>query len=170
MSGIVTGRAVVHAGGMNGRRLGALALLWLLPAGCAEITQIEREVFEAVNRERIRQRLEPLAWDDETAGAARSHSRRMRDLNFFAHEDPARGNLSARLARASIPWRSAAENIFVEKGFANPAGQAVKSWFRSPGHRRNILGRRWTRTGVGVATDGRGKYWFTQIFVGGGGR
>jgi hypothetical protein len=30
------------------------------------------------------------------------------------------------------------------------------------------LARGYTRTGVGVATNGQGRYWFTQIFVGGG--
>ncbi len=129
---------------------------------------LARRAFEAANHERARRGIPRLAWDEEVAALARSHSRRMRDLGFFSHQDPERGGLEARLKGARVSWRSAAENVFEEHGLANPAQQAVKAWLGSPGHRRNMLGRGFTRTGVGVATNGEGKYWFTQIFVGGG--
>lgn len=156
---------------MDARRIAALAVLNIFLAQAAERpTDLARGAFEAVNRERVRRGLARLAWDDEIAAVARAHSRRMRDLKFFAHEDPERGSMAARLKRARVPYRAAAENLFVEQGYRKPVEQAVKAWLNSPGHRRNLLGRDFTRTGMGVASDGRGKYWFTQIFVGGGKR
>lgn len=150
-------------------RIAALAALGVLLVQPAEKTgDVARRAFEAVNNERARRGLARLKWDDEIAALARAHSGRMRDRDFFSHEDPERGNLTARIERTAIPWRTVAENLFAEHGHANPVQQAVKSWLASPGHRGNMLGRGFTRTGVGVATDGQGGYWFTQIFVGGG--
>ena len=151
-------------------RIAALAALGVLLVQAAEKTpgDVARRAFEAVNNERARRGLARLKWDDEIAALARAHSGRMRDRDFFSHEDPERGNLTARIERTAIPWRTVAENLFAEHGHANPVQQAVKSWLASPGHRGNMLGRGFTRTGVGVATDGQGGYWFTQIFVGGG--
>lgn len=149
--------------------LALIAVLGVFPVLPAEQpAELARRAFDAVNRERTRRGLARLEWNGEIAALARSHSERMRDLNFFAHDDPERGSVGARIRRTAIPWRTVAENIFVEKGFADPARQAVKGWMGSAVHRRSILGRGYTRTGVGVATDGRGRYWFTQIFVGGG--
>ena len=154
---------------MTACRIAALALLGVFLVQAAEKpVELARRTFEAVNHERARRGLERLEWDDPIAGLAHAHSGRMRDLDFFAHQDPERGNLTARIKGASIPWRTVAENLFVEKGFGNPVQQAVKAWLGSPEHRRNMLGRGYTRTGVGVATNGQGRYWFTQIFVGGG--
>ncbi|MFQ6098608.1 MAG: CAP domain-containing protein, partial [Armatimonadota bacterium] len=40
-----------------------------------------------------------------------------------------------------------------------------KGLMRSPRHARNILGRDWEIVGVGIATDGGGKYWITEMFL-----
>ncbi len=150
-------------------RIAALAVLGVLLVQPAEKTgDLARRAFEAVNLERARRGLARLKWDEDMAALARAHSGRMRDRDFFSHDDPERGDLTARIERTPIPWSTVAENLFAEHGYANPAQQAVKSWLGSPGHQRNMLGRGFTRTGVGVATNGQGRYWFTQIFVGGG--
>ncbi len=154
---------------MIARRIAALALLGLLLTEAAEKPgDLARRTFDAVNQERARRGLGRLKWDDDIAALARAHSGRMRDRDFFSHDDPERGDLTARIVRTPIPWSTVAENLYAEHGYPNPVQQAVKSWLDSPGHRRNMLGRGFTRTGVGVATNGQGRYWFTQIFVGGG--
>ncbi len=152
-------------------RIAALAILGVFFAQAAgRPSDLARLAFDAVNQARARHGLARLAWDDKVAALALSHSRRMRDLRFFAHEDPERGSIARRIRGTGIAWNALAENIYSEKGLGDPAGEAVNAWLDSPGHRRNMLGRPFTRTGVGVVTDGRGEYWFTQIFVGGGKR
>jgi uncharacterized protein YkwD len=44
------------------------------------------------------------------------------------------------------------------------ARQVVAAWLKSPAHRANIEGN-FTYTGVGVAKDGRGVLYYTELFV-----
>jgi uncharacterized protein YkwD len=57
-----------------------------------------------------------------------------------------------------------AENVGFNVGYANPASKAVEDWLHSPGHLNNIKGD-FELTGIGVAKNKRGKYYFTQIFL-----
>ncbi|MFB3826177.1 MAG: CAP domain-containing protein [Bryobacteraceae bacterium] len=141
-----------------------MLLFALVPAGGA--AGLERAIFEAVNRERARRRLKALAWDEAVAEAARAHSGRMRDLNFFSHTDPQLGDARQRLRAAGLHWSVWGENLYQEQGMPDPVRSAVQSWMSSPAHRRNVLHPVFARTGVGVAARGR-SYWFTQVFVGG---
>ena len=95
------------------------------------------------------------AIDPGLVAACRVHSRDMEERGFFAHESPVSGR--------ETPWRRAeaagtsasAENIFSgsEEGTA-----AIRSWWHSPGHHKNMLGRQ-SRTGLG-----RWKGFWTQLF------
>lgn len=42
--------------------------------------------------------------------------------------------------------------------------QVVRAWMHSPGHRRNILNRRYRQLGVGVSRDENGVAWTSQVF------
>jgi uncharacterized protein YkwD len=63
-----------------------------------------------------------------------------------------------------IPLRGAAENVAYNMGYGDPAKQAVDGWIKSAGHRSNIEGN-FNLTGVGVAQNSKGQYYFTQIFI-----
>ena len=67
------------------------------------------------------------------------------------------------LAKA-IPYKAAAENVADNQGYNDPATQAVQGWLKSDGHRRNIEGQ-YNLTGIGIALNANGEYYFTQIFV-----
>ena len=64
-----------------------------------------------------------------------------------------------------IALRRFAENIAMNSYPVSRAGQqALSDWLTSPGHRAAIEGN-FNRTGIGVAQDGAGSFYFTQIFV-----
>ncbi len=130
-----------------------------------ELPRIERQVFEGINRERRDLRLAELKWNDRVAAEARRHALNMAGRRFFSHHDPVRGDLGARLRADGIAYRISAENIYQEKGFAEPAAQAVKSWMRSPGHRSNIVDSELRETGVGAAYSGDGTIYVDQVFI-----
>ncbi|WP_286930117.1 MULTISPECIES: CAP domain-containing protein [Aeromicrobium] len=50
----------------------------------------------------------------------------------------------------------------VATGFTSPKAN-VKAWLKSPGHRRNMLNRKYTRLGIGVAKAG-GRTYTVQVF------
>jgi hypothetical protein len=72
------------------------------------------------------------------------------------------GGPSNRLTAARIAWRRE-ENIFGERGEADPLESAIRAWEHSSGHRRNILTRRFTPSGIGVAVGRDGTYMITPV-------
>jgi uncharacterized protein YkwD len=126
---------------------------------------LAQAVFVQVNQVRKSRGLAPLAWNSKLAAAARQHSERMARHGQLSHVDPEYGDTAARLDRFGIAWSACAENLSQETGFQDPVNQAVEGWLQSPGHRKNLLGRIFTQTGVGVAVSSRGTVTFTQIFL-----
>jgi uncharacterized protein YkwD len=64
-----------------------------------------------------------------------------------------------------IPLRGIAENVGInDYPPSKTVRSAVSGWLGSRGHRENIEGR-YDLTGVGIARDARGAYYYTQILV-----
>ena len=146
----------------------AMLLLTASPLGSQpriNARETERRVFEEVNRVRRAQGLERLEWNESLAQEARRQALNMATHNFFAHRDPVRGDLAERLNASQIRWRNCAENLFQERGYDDPAPVAVQHWLQSSGHRRNMLDKAMTQTGVGVAIEGRDSVFIVQDFI-----
>ena len=141
-------------------------LITLVFAGlCSAQSRNEIEVFELVNRERARARMSGLEWDDRLAALARNYSRQMAREGFFAHHDRNGRSVGDRARAARINWSGIGENLFVCEAHSYFTTTAVKGWMKSPGHRTNILNRRWTATGIGIATSRDGSIFVTQVFT-----
>jgi uncharacterized protein YkwD len=112
--------------------------------------------MEAVNAMRIMLGLRPLVYDLKLCEAARGHSGDMAANKFFAHESPLPGKRTpwdrAKLAGAE----ASGENIFMGSDVST---EAIKAWFLSPGHHKNMLNDENRRQGLGRSD----KYW-TQMF------
>jgi hypothetical protein len=115
-----------------------------------------RNGMDEVNAVRIVCGLRPLAYDEKLCLASTEHSTEMETLNYFAHESPT-PEKKTPWDRAKLAGTTASgENIF--KG-SNDAHGAVKGWFLSPGHHKNMLSESARRQGLGRA----GNIW-TQMF------
>ena len=125
--------------------------------------ELERTVFELVNRHRHAGGLAPLARDPRIADQARRHSLAMADGRTpFGHDGfPARVDALRRV----MPCRRSAENVASNKGHRDPAAEAVRGWLASRPHRENIEGP-YGLTGIGVARSAAGEVFFTQLFIG----
>ncbi|MDQ1469764.1 MAG: hypothetical protein QOJ99_1244 [Bryobacterales bacterium] len=126
---------------------------------------IVRRIFNRINELRGESGVEALLWSGPLARCATEQSLRKDRLRFPGHNDPERGSVSQRLQAAGIPWVRCGENIFSERGYADPVHFAVVSWWYSPGHQENLLNPEFTQTGVGVAESADGTFFVTQIFV-----
>ncbi len=113
----------------------------------------ERENVALVNDYRRRLGLPLLSIDEKLVEAARSHSREMNSLGYFAHESPTSGQtrVTDRVSSTGYDWRAVAENI--ARG-PDTARGAFDLWFASPGHHRNMVGD-YADLGVGRS----GAYW-----------
>lgn len=92
-----------------------------------DLLQLERDVQERANAERIAQGLRTLAWSDSIATVARHHSEDMARRDFFDHRNPDGLDPSQRarvvglrceIVEGSSVWRGFAENLFYTQRFS----------------------------------------------------
>jgi uncharacterized protein YkwD len=100
-------------------------------------------VISQTNAQRARHGLAPLAVDSQLMSSAGRHAQWMASNRNLSH------------------GHGVAENIAMGQG---SAGEAIRSWMNSSGHRANILGSGYTRIGVAVAYSSNGTpYWCQQF-------
>jgi uncharacterized protein YkwD len=121
----------------------------------------ERSVFRQINNYRKKKGLSLLSSNATITRQARQHSQDMADSRVLSHDG---FNSRVDTIGESISYRSAAENVAYNMGYSAPDQQAVEGWIKSTGHRKNIEGN-YNLTGIGVAKNARGEYYFTQIFI-----
>lgn len=132
----------------------------------ANTYELERIVFNLINEKRVENGLPELRWNENVARVARLHSQNMANSKFFSHQGLDGLRVDDRAYSLGVKgWQSIGENIATNRGFGSPTEVAVDSWMRSSGHRDNLLNRNWQETGIGVAVDNDGKYYFTQVFL-----
>lgn len=125
-----------------------------------DTASIEASVFEKINKFRTSQALPALTRNSAIDNQARTHSQNMAKGTIpFGHY-----GFSQRIQAISIPYLAAAENVAMNRGYTDPATQAVQGWLGSSGHLNNIRGK-YNLTGVGVATNSKGEVYLTQIFI-----
>jgi uncharacterized protein YkwD len=102
-----------------------------------------------LNRERRARGVRPLRMRKRLSVAAKRHSRNMVRKSFFAHGNFVARILNARYVRRRQAW-SLGENIAWGTGELATPQSIVNAWMNSPGHRANILNRRFRDIGVGI--------------------
>ncbi|MGK7875721.1 MAG: CAP domain-containing protein [Xenococcaceae cyanobacterium] len=126
------------------------------------LTTLEQSIHQQVNQYRQSLNLPALRLEPRISQQARIHSERMAKGTVpFSH---AGFEQRVQAIGREISYRSAAENVAVNQGYGDPATQAVQGWIRSSGHRQNMEGQ-FDLTGIGVAKNAAGEYYFTQIFI-----
>lgn len=126
------------------------------------VEPIEQAVHNQVNQYRASLGLPALALDSRISSQARTHSQNMASgAVSFSHDG---FNQRVAVIATVIPYSGSAENVTYNQGYADPATQAVQGWLNSTGHRTNIEAQ-YNLTGIGVAKNANGSYYFTQIFV-----
>lgn len=126
----------------------------------------EIEIHNLINDERRKKGLSELVWDESLAKVARSYSRKMAKESFFSHYDIDGNSVIDRVQDSNIrDWKKIGENLFFCEGYSDFDALAVRGWMNSSEHRRNILDRQFTSTGIGIAQSNNGKIYITQVFI-----
>lgn len=101
------------------------------------ITEAETQLFNLINAERQKAKLDPLSWSDYWQQKARRHSEYMAKTGNFEHSD---FNCYENIMYS--PWgRTLTE--FPEL--------TIKGWMDSPGHKANLLNLYIRICGIGIA-------------------
>lgn len=121
----------------------------------ASLLRTRRRLLCLMNRARARFGLPPLRANRCLHRVASRHAHDMVHRRYFGHVTPNGWDPGRRARRSGYVPRSGrwvvGENIaWGIAGAARPAW-VVRAWLRSPGHRRNLLSRRYRDAGIGVA-------------------
>ena len=139
---------------------------YVVATDAVAVSAAEREAFGLINKKRADAGLEPLVWNEQLAAMARDHSADMAQFKYFSHKGTDGTMVDARADRFGITnWSAIGENIAFSRGYTDAPSFAVTCWMESPGHRQNILDKRWNQTGMGAAILPDGTYYFTQVFL-----
>jgi uncharacterized protein YkwD len=152
--------------------LPALALLAALSLGRAtaedkkdtprfQMSGQEKELLEMTNKERAREKLPPLKPNPVLFKAARAHSANMAKQGKMEHVLDGK-NPAQRVRDLGYDYAKAAENIGVGENV--PMTEIMKGWMASKHHRENILEGKYTEVGLGIARNGKGEVYYTQVF------
>jgi len=109
-------------------------------------SDMEREVFVLVNKEREKAGLYALVWNEELAAVARAHSADMSKRNYFNHISPEGDRPPDRIRGAGLAVLYSAENI--ARGHRT-AEAVVAAWMASATHKSAILSEHAVSIGVG---------------------
>jgi len=108
-----------------------------------------------INRARAHRGLRPLRINRRLALAARRHSRDMVRRRYFSHSSLSGVSPLGRIRRTGYLHGArrylVGENIAWASGSQATPKSIAQAWMRSPGHRANVLRRRFRDVGVGIA-------------------
>lgn len=109
-----------------------------------------------INERRAEAGREKLTRSDSLAKAANQFAAEMVEEQFFSHVTPEGADLTDRARQSGYlrgyqVW-ALGENIGWGSGVLGSPRQMMDALMKSPGHRRNILSRRYRNLGVGVST------------------
>jgi uncharacterized protein YkwD len=143
--------------------LGLAFALTASPAGLAApsrqavaMSSLERTVLAQINTLRAQHHLAKLRLNAQLTTAARAHTEQMASEGYFAHES-ADGSMFWKRVQtfyASSSWRfwSVGENLLWSSPDIDSRG-ALKLWWDSPEHRKNLLDPRWREIGVSAVHE-----------------
>src|SRR3954469_19690389 len=139
-----------------------LALLWSFVAQAQNLdtSKAEQRIFQLTNEARKDAGVEPLAWNEQAAQAARVHAKIMAEKQALSHQLPGEAVLRDRLGAAGIRFDAAAENV----ADAESADEAHDALMHSPPHRTNRLNPKYNSVGIGVA-ENNGQLYVVEDFA-----
>jgi uncharacterized protein YkwD len=120
----------------------------------ASSRRLQSAVLCLLNDERSRHHMRRLRLNGRLGRAANRHAKDMVRRHYFAHTSPSGVDFVRRIRRAGY-LRSAGAWLVGENlawGSVNRSTPAsiMDAWMHSPGHRANILNRRFREIGIGV--------------------
>ncbi|MDR1774708.1 MAG: cell wall-binding repeat-containing protein [Clostridioides sp.] len=128
-----------------------------------EFNQYKQDILNLVNEERANVGLNPLQLSDELSIVANLKSIDMIEKNYFAHKSPTYGTPYQLMELCGIEYIFAGENIAY--GQTSPQ-RVMTAWMNSEGHKANIVNKKYTQIGIGIAQASSGRIYWTQMFIG----
>lgn len=122
--------------------------------GEASEAALAKSVVCLLNKQRSRRDIRKLRVNSALSAAARRHTVDMVTRNYFDHVSKSGADVVDRLTQTGYiggarSW-TVGENLAWGSGTRSTPREIVSAWMDSPGHRANILQRRFREIGIGV--------------------
>jgi uncharacterized protein YkwD len=146
-----------------------LGMPWLIQEGSAQtkdktevaLSAKEQELLDLTNQERKKEGLAPLRPNPVLVKVARAHAvnmaKQQKPEHVLDNKTPYQ-----RIKEAGYRYYVAGENVAAGE---TDVEDTFKGWMASPGHRANILDRKYTEIGLGLGRDDKGWVYYTQLFA-----
>ena len=118
-------------------------------------SQLARGTHCLLNGERTKRRMRKLRLNGRLSVAATRHAGDMVRRDYFSHDSVNGQSFVDRIKRTG--YLQSASSWYVGENLAWGAGERstprsqLRAWMNSPGHRANILNRRFREVGIGIA-------------------
>jgi uncharacterized protein YkwD len=123
--------------------------------------QSELQMIRLINKERRRQGLNDLKFDNTLRDIARSHSSDMVRGNFLNHTSPRTGTISDRMFANRVLYLYVSENL----AYSTDVVAANRDLMASKEHHDSLMNGRFGKIGIGVANCGLYGCMITQILT-----
>lgn len=145
--------------------VGVLAAGAPVAAALFHDTDLEDDLFQLMNQERVARGLDSFEWHPVLQEAARQRSWDMASRGYFSHYSPEGETVFDLLLALGYTRRTVGENIGYTYLDGRPSAiGAHRMFMQSAPHAAQILSPRYNRVGVGeVSTDGGVRY-YTVVF------
>lgn len=125
------------------------AIACTLPAGA---DAMRKAAIAQINAERRAEGLPALRANAQLMQAAQAHACDSAKRRKMDHAGSDGSRFTTRINRTGYVYAPGSPNENVAFGYPTAAG-VVQGWMTSSGHRRNILSRKISETGIGVAEE-----------------
>jgi uncharacterized protein YkwD len=122
------------------------------------------KLITKTNNTRVDNSLPSLATSSKLMQAAQLKAENMASKGYFAHTSPDGLTPWHWFYEVGYKARYAGENLALAYSLDS---DIVKSWMNSPTHKKNLLGKNYEETGIGIAKgkyNGRDAYFIVQVF------
>lgn len=122
----------------------------------ALLSGVNERLLELHNKERVERILDSLTLDPKLCEYAKKHAESMAERGRMVHSSMSDLAVAAGNGNVgeNIAWGQDSEE------------EVTKTWMKSPGHRQNILGKRFRRVGFGMKKDEKGRPYWCAVFAG----
>ena len=108
----------------------------------------ERLIFHTTNALRAINGVSTLGYSATAADCVREHCEDMSARDYFSHDTPEGVTSAQRMKKSGISYITCGENLAA--GYEDAFGMA-DGWYNSSGHRKNMLEKKFSFVGIGVA-------------------
>ena len=122
-------------------------------------SETEAGVLYWINTIRHAHTMPSVVLSGEIGQFAQNYASQMAQENFISHTDPSGFSFDQRIKKFGLQGEFG-ENL----SFGSSLRIALAGLENSASHRDNILRRKWTKVGIGLAQNAKGEWYVTQVF------